>query len=955
MSRVLLIEDNPLTRRVVRAALAKEDCELLEAPDGKSALSTLARTSPDLVLLDLALPDVDAFALLTELRAHPNAAEVPILALTGLVSKADEARLASAAFDGAIQKPIEATALAHLVRGLAPAREAQRRPFGGGRSLLVVDDDPVQLRLAKFRLSKLGFRVSSAGDGVEALEMARRKPPDVIVTDVLMPRLDGFGLCLAAREVDALADVPIVLVTSSYVEEADRELAWRAGANAFVLRTSDLGSVVRSLYEILGDGSPPSRASRVAPPPSGEVESARAQRVVRQLERQVSLNAGLVQRCSVLASELAVLSTVAEALVGTRPVEAALFDVLASCLDVAGAPRGAIFVRAPSGTLELRAEHGFGAQAAPLGRSLDRARLLEALAKEDGMLESAALARLCPALEGQLGRGALLVQLFARDEAQGAMLLDAPAQVSEDWPAFARAIGTQVSLALSLGQAFERVERSERRARALMEHAVDAILVASEEGILLEANHAALRLLDRKEAELVGRRYSELIIEQDRPREPHGSPSEARLRATSARARRRDGTSVPVDVSSGMVTLGGERVLMTIVRDASERNLLAEQLRQAQKMEAIGRLAGGVAHDFNNLLSIIISYADLIVEALPSATDPIAQDLGEIRRAGERAAELTRQLLAFSRQQILQFRILHPNDILLQMEKMLKRLIGADIVLTVQLDPSIGNVYADASQLHQVLMNLVVNARDAMPHGGRLLIETQDVEIVTPSPRTSPPLAPGRYVVLRVADNGVGMDDATRARIFDPFFTTKDPGRGTGLGLSTVFGIVQQSRGAVAVESEVGRGTVFEIFLPRNDSAPEQATSSLEVADARGTETILIVDDETQLLTLARAILRKYGYRVLDASNAGEALLVAEQHEGQIQLLIADIVMPRMNGLQLAARLKLLRPEMRTLFMSGYSDRDLLPAATGSIELLDKPITPDRLARRVREVLDRRS
>jgi PAS domain S-box-containing protein len=385
----------------------------------------------------------------------------------------------------------------------------------------------------------------------------------------------------------------------------------------------------------------------------------------------------------------------------------------------------------------------------------------------------------------------------------------------------------------------------------------------------------------------------------------------------------------------------------------SARRLLAEQLLQSQKMDAIGRLAGGVAHDFNNSLSVILSYADLLLDDLPRG-DRMRDDLEEIRKAGRRAAELTRQLLVFSRQQVLEPNVLDLNEMLSGMERMLCRILGEDIDIAVVRSPTIGRVLADAGSLEQVLMNLVVNARDAMPHGGKLTIETREVTLDAAGAESPG----GPHVMLTVSDTGTGMDEATQARIFEPFFTTKPSGQGTGLGLSTVFGIVQQSRGSVRVRSRPGAGTTFEIYLPlvgaEELAVARQRTEARHTGSLRGTETILLVEDEAQVRDVARGILRRYGYVVLEATTPAEAVDIAAAHTGQIDLLLTDVVMPQMGGPALAKLLLRTRPNMRVVCMSGYTDDAAVRhggGVDGGFPYLQKPLTVEALGKKVRDVL----
>jgi PAS domain S-box-containing protein len=387
--------------------------------------------------------------------------------------------------------------------------------------------------------------------------------------------------------------------------------------------------------------------------------------------------------------------------------------------------------------------------------------------------------------------------------------------------------------------------------------------------------------------------------------------------------------------------------------DVTAERRLEDELRQAQKMEAVGRLAGGVAHDFNNLLTTILINSDLCLDELPP-TSELRAEIEDIKRAGSRGSALTRQLLAFSRRQVLQPRILDLNAVLTEVDKMLRRLIGEDLDFVTLPGKPLWRVLADPGHIEQVIMNLVVNARDAMPDGGKLTIETANLEIDAGALHEHVDRKPGEYVLLAVSDTGCGMDAATRARIFEPFFTTKPEGKGTGLGLSTVYGIVQQSAGFISVYSELGKGSTFKVYLPRADQPMEQELESARVRSSGGNETILLLEDDEGVRSLARRILEEKGYRILEASDGEQALRLAEKHEGPIHLLATDVVVPRLGGKQLAQQLREQRGEMKVLYMSGYADGSIIQH--GVIDprtpFLSKPFTAQSLARKVREVLD---
>jgi signal transduction histidine kinase/CheY-like chemotaxis protein len=420
---------------------------------------------------------------------------------------------------------------------------------------------------------------------------------------------------------------------------------------------------------------------------------------------------------------------------------------------------------------------------------------------------------------------------------------------------------------------------------------------------------------------------------------------------------RADGSEFPMLVAVITMQFAEGPALVGFITDltgpkqvAEERRRLEEQLRQAQKLESIGRLAGGVAHDFNNLLTVINGYAQLLLRDL-KAGDPLRDSLEEIHSAGERAAGLTRQLLAFSRRQVLSPRVLDLNRVVSEMQPMLARLLGEDVELRVELHAGAATICADPHQLEQVVMNLTVNARDSMPDGGKLRIETAVVEWGEGQARSHPDARVGRYVVLAVSDTGVGMDEETRNRIFEPFFTTKGIGKGTGLGLSMVQGIVAQSGGYIDVYSEEGQGTTFKIYLPALAEAAADAENPEVAPTVGGKETVLVVEDQAEVRKYAVAVLKEYGYRVIPVEGAGEALLLCERE--RIDLVLTDVVMPHISGQELAERLKTLQPGIKVLFMSGYTDNIIEHHGVleEGAEFIEKPFSPGELARKVRTAL----
>jgi two-component system cell cycle sensor histidine kinase/response regulator CckA len=505
------------------------------------------------------------------------------------------------------------------------------------------------------------------------------------------------------------------------------------------------------------------------------------------------------------------------------------------------------------------------------------------------------------------------------------------------------------------------MRRSERLFRAIVEASPDGVTLLAADNTVLYMSPAGARIGGRPQAEYIGKRLIDSPMvsdrvayqrEWDRCLAAPGIPQRLQLTATQP-----DGSVRSVEtIRINYLDDPNVGAVVSIIRDLTEQRRLEDQLRHAQKMEAIGNLAGGIAHDFNNLLTVILSYSDGILETLRPA-DPVYADIEEIQRAGERAASLTRQLLAFSRRQVLNPRVIDLNATLAETEKMIRRLIGEHIELVTLFDPELDKIKVDPTQVEQMLMNLVVNARDAMSQGGKLTIETRNVVLDANTANAVGAPVAGRYALLSITDTGIGITDETRTRIFEPFFTTKKES-GTGLGLATVFGIVNQSRGAIAVHSTPGRGTTFRVYLPATtELEPARVAITRESQRLRGAETILVAEDEEQVRTLVREVLRRKGYDVLAASSPGEALLIAERHPGPIHLLLTDLVMPQISGRELAGRLAVGRPNMQVLYMSGYTEDEEIQRQVdeGRAVFLPKPVTPEVLLRTVRELLDSRA
>jgi PAS domain S-box-containing protein len=521
-------------------------------------------------------------------------------------------------------------------------------------------------------------------------------------------------------------------------------------------------------------------------------------------------------------------------------------------------------------------------------------------------------------------------------------------------------IGTQLGRVVERERAREALRRREEHFRSLIENASDIITILDHDGRIRYESPSVMRLLGYQPEELIGQNIFEFVHGDDLPKVvpafTEAFRSSDTTRSVEFHFRHKDESWCVLEaICKALIDDSGVAGIVINSRDISERRQLEDQLRQSQKMEAVGRLAGGVAHDFNNLLTAISGYSELLLRRLRQG-DPLRHNAEEINKAGNRAASLTSQLLAFSRKQVLQPKVLDLNIVVADMDKMLRRLIGENIELVTILEPQLWSIKADPGQLQQVILNLAVNARDAVPEVGRLTIETSNVELDDENARWHVGVKPGRYVMLAVNDTGVGMDAQTRERVFEPFFTTKEVGKGTGLGLSTVYGIVKQSGGYIWVYSAPEKGTTFKIYLPCIEAladAPTQSGAPSEMP--QGMETVLLVEDEPLVRSLAARVLREQGYTVVEASNGEEALRVAHEYAAnEIHLLLTDVVMPRMSGREVAEHLVKVRPRMQVLYTSGYTEDSIVHHGVmdDGVAFLQKPFKPDALARKVREVLD---
>ncbi len=800
--------------------------------------------------------------------------------------------------------------------------------------VLIAEDSEDDALLLVRELRRAGFdpaheRVENAAAMNAALD---RHTWDLVIGDYSMPHFSGTAALTLLRARDP--DLPFIFVSGTIGEDVAVE-AMKAGAQDYISK---------------------SNLRRLAPAIERELRDAEARRERRRAQAALLERARLAE----LNSDVGLSLTNSGTLRGTMQ---GCVTALVRHLDVAVARIWTL--NDVTNELELQASAGLSTQLdvphsrirvgdQVVGRIAQDARAyLTNQVSGDARVDDQAWAT----REGMVAFAGF--PLIMQDRVLGVMAMFSRQPLSDFVQKALASVANGLAVGLERKRAEEALRRSEERFEKVFRASPVAITISTlDEARYLDVNDAYLRLLGYSRAEVIGRTAYDLGLWRD-PTERERVVQQ--LRGGSAQdvetvIHTKDGRTRNVLIALERIDIGGTECLLGLLHDVTEPRLLEQQLRQAQKMEAVGRLAGGVAHDFNNLLTVITSYSDLLLEELPGE-DPKRDDIVQIRKAAEGAAGLTRQLLAFSRQQVLQPRILDLNGVVETTEKLLDRLIGEDIRLSTVLAADLGLVNSDPGQLEQILMNLVVNARDAMPHGGLLTIETANLQADDSFVRNHPLAHPGRYATLAVTDTGVGMDEGTQAHIFEPFFTTKEQGKGTGLGLATVYGIVKQSGGFVWVYSEPGHGTTIKIYLPCAEAGALASAAQATASDSgmpRGSETVLVVEDAPAVRAVVRQVLTRQGYTVLDAPDGAEALRLAAEHTGSIHLLLTDLVMPVLGGRQLSERMSQLRPETKVLYTSGYTDDAVVRHGlleTG-VAFLQKPFAPEVLARKVREVLN---
>ena len=820
--------------------------------------------------------------------------------------------------------------------------------------ILILEDAPADAELMKHELRKGGIvfsskRVETREGFIKGLREFR---PHLIFGDYKLPSFDGLTALAIAQE--NCPDTPFIFISGTIGEDFAIETI-KMGATDYVFkdRLSRLVPAVnRALREV-----------------EERTERKRAEEELRQSKEQLAADLEAMRR----------LQGIRALFLRGSSMQMVLDEIVETAIAIDGADMGNIQLLDPqSGSLKIMAHRGFEqawldfwdrvySGQGTCGTALERG---ERVIVED--ITQSPIFVGTPALDVQLVAGVRAVQSTPLLSHSGRLLgvfsthFRTPHRPDERALHLLDLLARQTTDIIERAQTEEALRKSEERFKDLFDNAPTGYFEYDSQGRITNVNRTELEMLGYTFEEMIGQPVWEFIVEEEIARKMvlaklAGTmpPSQGAERTY----RRKDGTTFPSLVQDRLLRDAEGKVvgIRGTVQDITERKraeqeraALQEQLRQSQKMEAIGQLAGGIAHDFNNLLTVIQGNCQLALMDLRKE-DPLRKNIQEVNEASEKAASLTGQLLAFSRKQILEMNVLDLNLILQRLDKMLHRVLGEDIELVTILTEGIGKVKADPGQIEQVIVNLAVNSRDAMPEGGKLTIETTNVELDKEYADGHIGVQPGRYVMLSVSDTGVGMTPEVREKVFEPFFTTKEKGKGTGLGLSTVYGIVKQSEGNICVYSEPGQGTTFKIYLPQVDKPLTELKEEVSKEVQRGNETVLIVEDEETVRKLAVRMLKGLGYRVLEAPEGGTALLLCEEFKEPIHLILTDVVMLGMGGRKLVDRLKEIHPEMKVLYMSGYTDNAIVHHGVlgEGINFIHKPFTLDGLAKKVREALDK--
>jgi len=954
---VLIVDDNATTRKLLRTVLEVEQCEVLEAADGEGALAHMRSRVPDLIIQDLQLPDIDGMDLVKKLRGAPGGDAVPIFALSGFLTRIEEARAVGSPFTAFLVKPIEPSRLIEVIEGYLPRRgDPATTDLGAGRFLIIVDDDAVERRLLGQLFIERGFEVAAAPDGETGLSLARARPPHVVVADILMPSPDGFELCVVLRQDPSFDRTAVVLLSSHATAAADAQLGSEVGANRVVVHAPGGAGIVAAVLEAMDEGRPSSDRPAVA------TSNSHVRRLVKQLQREVDMNAGLRQRCAVQAARISLFASIGEAVVNREDGELTIRTVLEQCLDAAGISHGVLLL-GTGGQLLVRHAVGYPAlEAATLESELSgHPALARALAADQALI-------LGPTVPDPDGRDlamtlgvlfGLALPLVAGGKGLGVLLFgsnDTDVTVDEQ-RTFARILAAQLAQAVALHAAFAELARSERRYRTIVEGTHDGVWTVDRGGQTTAVNRPMAAMLGHAPEDMLGRPVTEFV-----PAELHAAALASLRRGAAdhapetrdARLVKKDGSEIHVRMATSSVlgSDGGYLEGVAVVTDLTDERRRQAQLMATDRLASVGMLAAAVAHEINNPLASLVANLDVAAEdvARLERTTPglpfgeLAEQISDARACAGRVRQIVRDLKIFSRADEVPRTMVNVERVL----ESTVRIAWGEIRHRAHLVREYGRVppvLANEPKLGQVFLNLLVNAAQAIPEGAA------DRNHITVATRHDPAL---RSVIIEIRDSGTGMAPDVLRKLFTPFFTTKPVGEGTGLGLPICQRIVSSLGGEIAVESQLGIGTTFRVHVPIRElpvaDRPAPPTASAPLA-RRGR--LLIVDDEPMICSSLKRALRDHEVTVTTSGRAAIELLADDA--SRFDLVLCDLMMPEVTGMDLYDEVARRRPETaaRIVFFSGgaFTSRARAFLEAVANPRIDKPVDPLTLRRLVQEWL----
>lgn len=985
---ILIIEDNAITRKMLRVTLECEHYHVLIAEDGKTALEQARTGKPDLILQDLILPDIDGIELNRQLRALLEVAEIPILALSGFLSKMEEIQHSHVGFTGFILKPVEPSHLVEILKSYLPLTDTADHPIAQGRNILLVDDNSIQLKLLKIQLSNSGFNVDTATDGQNALEKIQTRAYDVVVSDVLMPHMDGFELCFTIRNNPQLAHLPVILVTSHYLEDADKALAKSVAATAYLTRTADAKELIKTLDKVLLNPVSPKKITSAK-----FFKEEHMHRLIRQMEQQIITNRSLEQRCALQAAQLSLLGDVTDALTKSSNIENSLQNVLTICLDAAGISKGILYVLDSNGKLKLMQKLGYAsAKNIELETFFTHPQLFNAVLANRTILQipsseiSEEIAK--HFLSDAQVTTALLIPLLFGEQCLGVLFLGSKSiNVVESSPlAFARMLGIQLGQAVALATAFERISDSEKRYRLLMENASCGIFIAAPDRKILEINKEFEKIIGDSRQNLIGKDFFDFVVASE-----HESSqlliqkvlNEKKIGPNFGHMQNKNGKIQDIEFSVALIEINDKKLMFSILNDVTERNNLRSQALLNDKLATVGTLAAGIAHEINNPTAWVLSNLSYLAKHMADLKhsiirlsmlnqetdvdkklrflDELSSDvkqqqlilkfdeiINESIQGAERIRDIVANLKGFARIDESPEKPIDVNETLSNVINMAFPEIKYRAWLEKDFATNLPMICFNSGKLHQVFLNIIMNAAQAIPEGdpahNKIQIKTQIEE---------------DQIRVDIRDTGIGIPANILDKIFDPFFTTKPVGTGTGLGLYICHEILHNLGGKITVVSAPKQGSTFSVFLPlelakKTQKKPALSANSLKTGSAAPKQ-MLIVDDEEFFLKSLNRMLEKQ-HNVTTALGGRAALDLLKQKAKNFDVIITDLHMPDIDGIDLYRYVSEKYPALksRMIFMTGgaytKSMKDFLAEVTN--QRLEKPFTQNEIVEAIDKIFE---